>query len=69
MANDLTGAFTADLVLSGGTTRDDLQRFPYRPDIVIESLAEYSQLMEEAKWKPFANGSKRANLAPALQVR
>jgi NagD protein len=73
METDILGGvqmgFRTVLVLSGGTTRDDLQRFPYRPDIVIESLAEYSQLMEEAKWKPLSNGCKRVGLAPALQMR
>jgi NagD protein len=57
------------LVLSGGTTRADLQRFPYRPDIVVESLADYSQLMEEHDWKPAWHGRRRANLTAALQAR
>jgi NagD protein len=28
------------LVLSGGTRRDDLGRFAYRPDVIVESIAE-----------------------------
>ena len=33
------------LVLSGGTKRDDLPRYAYRPDIVVESLAEYAEML------------------------
>jgi NagD protein len=28
------------LVLSGGTQRDDLPKFAFRPDLVIDSIAE-----------------------------
>lgn len=28
------------LVLSGGTSREDIERFAYRPDLVVESVAE-----------------------------
>jgi NagD protein len=30
------------LVLSGGTHREDLQRFAYRPDLVVDSIADLS---------------------------
>lgn len=30
------------LVLSGGTRRDDLDRFAYRPDRVVDSIADLS---------------------------
>jgi NagD protein len=33
------------LVLSGGTKKDDLPRYAYRPEIVVESLAEYAQML------------------------
>ena len=32
------------LVLSGGTKRDDLPRYTYCPEVVVESLAEYAQM-------------------------
>jgi NagD protein len=28
------------LVLSGGTSRDDLAQFAYRPDLIVESVAD-----------------------------
>lgn len=33
------------LVLSGGTQRDDLPRYAYRPEIVVESVAEYAEML------------------------
>ncbi len=33
------------LVLSGGTKREDLPRYTYRPEIVVESLAEYADAL------------------------
>lgn len=35
------------LVLSGGTRRDDLPRYAYRPEIVVESVAEYAEMLRE----------------------
>lgn len=35
------------LVLSGGTKREDLPRYQYCPEIVVESLAEYAEMLEE----------------------
>src|SRR5207302_3821940 len=34
------------LGLSGGTRSEDLQRYAYRPEIVVASLAEFSDLLE-----------------------
>lgn len=49
METDILGGvqlgFHTVLVLSGGTSRDDLPRFAYRPEIVVESLAEYAELL------------------------
>jgi NagD protein len=42
--------FHTVLVLSGGTRREDLQRYASRPEIVVESLAEFSELLEETDW-------------------
>lgn len=58
----------AALVLSGGTKREDLNRFAYRPDLVVESLAEMTTLLEENDWyppwygpAPLKNGQRRVN--------
>ena len=44
METDILGGvqlgFRTILVLSGGTTRKDLDQFAYRPDLILESLAE-----------------------------
>src|SRR5262249_21154655 len=50
METDVLGGvqlgFRTVLVLSGGTRREDLPRFAYGPDLVVESLAEYGAMME-----------------------
>jgi NagD protein len=55
METDILGGvqlgYRTVLVLSGGTARTDLVRYAYRPDIVIESLAEYVELLEEHDWR------------------
>ena len=40
------------LVLSGGTRPEDLQRYAYRPEIIVDSLAEFSELLEKRAWHP-----------------
>lgn len=46
METDILGGvqlgFRTILVLSGGTRREDLDRFAYRPDMVVQSIAELS---------------------------
>jgi NagD protein len=46
MDTDILGAvqlgYRAILVLSGGTSREDLAAFAYRPDLVVESIADLS---------------------------
>jgi len=44
--------FHTVLVLSGGTRREDLDRSPYRPDVVVENLAEFAGLMSRHDWRP-----------------
>lgn len=55
METDILGGvqlgYRTVLVLSGGTARTDLVKYAYRPDIVIESLAEYVELLEEHDWE------------------
>jgi NagD protein len=59
METDILGGvqlgFKTILVLSGGTRREDLARYAYRPDRVIESLAELQhedvvRMMEDEAW-------------------
>jgi NagD protein len=40
------------LVLSGGTRAEDLSRYAYRPEIVVESLAEFAAMVAAADWSP-----------------
>ena len=55
METDILGAvqlgFHSVLVLSGGAKREDLNRYAYRPDLVISSLAELLDLLEESSWQ------------------
>src|SRR4029077_13397867 len=49
METDILGGvqlgFHTVLVLSGGTRQEDLARYAYRPEIVIASLAEFSEIL------------------------
>ncbi len=40
------------LVLSGGTRSEHLERYAYRPEVIVESLAEFTTMMAEADWCP-----------------
>jgi NagD protein len=65
METDILGGvqlgFHTVLVLSGGTNPDDLCRYAYRPEMVVESLAELSEHLEESHWLPpwYAPGRSR----------
>ena len=54
------------LVLSGGTKRDDLPRYAYCPEVVVESLAEYAEMLRGndgmPPWieKPMGGSHRRA---------
>jgi NagD protein len=56
METDIVGAvqlgFHSVLVLSGGTQLGDLPSFAYRPDVVVESLAEFVEMMDRHDWTP-----------------
>jgi NagD protein len=56
MGTDILGGvqlgFRTVLVLSGGTRRGDLDRYAYRPDAVVENLAEFAALMDRHGWRP-----------------
>jgi NagD protein len=56
METDILGGVQLDfhtvLVLSGGTNKEDLKRYAYRPEIVVESLAEFAEMLEKDGWEP-----------------
>jgi len=56
METDILGGvqlgFHTVLVLSGGTRRDDLPRYAYRPEIVVESVEEYTDRLLAADGYP-----------------
>jgi NagD protein len=67
METDILGGvqlgFKTILVLSGGTRREDLSRYTYRPDKVVESIAdlEHAQLLEEFATPRTSNAGKAAS--------
>jgi NagD protein len=40
------------LVLSGGTRREEVERYAYRPELVVESLAELAGMLDKTDWRP-----------------
>jgi NagD protein len=56
METDILGGvqlgFHTVLVLTGGTDREDLESYAYRPEIVVDSLAEFGALLESTDWEP-----------------
>ncbi len=72
METDILGGvqlgFKTVLVLSGGTQRDDLVRYAYRPDKVVESIADLShpRLLEEFGDSDRAKGNGRSARRVAL---
>lgn len=54
METDILGGvqlgFHTVLVLSGGTSRADLSRYAYRPELVVESLAELADILDRQEW-------------------
>lgn len=57
MSTDVLGGvqlgFHTILVLSGGTQPEDLPRYAYRPDLILDSLSELCKLLQESDWEPF----------------
>jgi NagD protein len=58
METDILGGvqmgYRTVLVLSGGTSREDLSKYAYRPDLVVESLADLVGLDPESIGEPTA---------------
>jgi NagD protein len=55
METDILGAvqlgYHSVLVLSGGTRAEDLQRYAFGPEVVVESLAEFAERLEKTHWR------------------
>lgn len=55
METDILGAvqlgFHTILTLSGGTHAEDLTHFAYGPELVVSSVAELANLMDQASWQ------------------
>lgn len=55
METDILGGvqlgFHTVLVLSGGTNREDLVRYTYQPELVVESLGEFADLLNRNGWR------------------
>jgi NagD protein len=56
METDILGGvqlgFHTVLVLSGGTKREDLDKYAYRPEVVVEHLADFIEMVERHDWEP-----------------
>jgi NagD protein len=54
METDILGGvqlgFHTVLVLSGGTRREDLSKYAYRPEMVAESLGEFAEWLDRNDW-------------------
>jgi NagD protein len=78
METDILGGvqlgFKTILVLTGGTRREDLDRYAYRPDLVVESIGDldHVELLErflDDADRPRPRAGRRAVLAPAGTAR
>ena len=73
METDILGAvqlgFRSVLVLSGGTKLEDLPRYAYRPEVVVDSLAEFADMMDRDDWRSSCGraepGSRSSRFPPA----
>lgn len=56
METDILGGvqfgFHTGLVLSGGTRPEDLPKYAYRPEVIVESVAEFTALLDQSGWRP-----------------
>jgi NagD protein len=72
METDILGGvqlgFHTVLVLSGGTKRDDLPRYAYRPEFIAESLGEFAGWMKQRAWQPPWSDDVRCIAAPGVAL-
>lgn len=64
METDILGGVQLEyhtvLVLSGGTKREDLPRYAYQPELVVDSVAEFAERLAEGGWQsPWDHGLQR----------
>ena len=68
METDILGGvqlgFHTVLVLSGGTSREDLKKYAYRPDVVVEHLADFAERLDRTGWNPRTWGERTDGLVP-----
>jgi NagD protein len=61
------------LALTGGTRREDLSRYAYRPDVIVESLAEFTAILQKnnwrSPWRPKRTRARRRQAAVAGSER
>ncbi len=71
METDILGGvqlgFHTILVLSGGTRSEDLPRYAYRPELIVESVADLADLLEQAPTKPLWQ-DRRSDWNPAFRA-
>lgn len=71
METDILGGcqlgFKTILVLSGGTRREDLPRYAYRPDKIVDSIADlnHAQLLAEFSLEAVAEPPTTATVSPS----
>ncbi len=57
METDILGGvqlgFHTVLVLSGGTSRKDINRYAFHPQLVVNSIAELHEMLKERRWRPW----------------
>lgn len=56
------------LVLSGSTRRDDLSRYAYHPEIVVESVSQLAAMLERRPGQPLWNAKPESFAAEGLQT-
>ena len=69
METDILGGvqlgFQTVLVLSGGTSRADLSKYAYRPEIVVDDLSEFAERLDRNGWRPIWEQAPRPRRALA----
>src|SRR5688500_5555451 len=72
MDTDILGGvqlgFHTVLVLSGGPSRADLNRYAYHPEIVVDSIADLHQLLEKRRWQPWWTPGAQLPRVPAQEA-